>query len=184
MACHRGDRAVAPVLRDRVTIDLCGIGDAARQAAQVRGTTLSVFARLALIDAIGPRPNACSAPIFSQPQAPGPNVKLTLRLRPTDAEALVKAAGILCLPYGAYVAKLVNRTPLPAPVAERHADRAALLASTDQLAVLVTDLHAFMRMLAKLDRSGMEPYRERMRTLDVRILRHIDLASKLIANSD
>ena len=111
-------------------------------------------------------------------------VKLTLRLRHPDAEALILAAGALGLSYGEYVAKLVNGTPLPAQVVER-ADGAALLASTDQLAVVVTDLHAFMRLLAKLDMRGMDPpCRDRMRSLDADIQRHIDLVSRLIAGAD
>lgn len=46
---------MAAALRDRVTIDLRGIGNAVREAAKSRGATLAVFARQALVDAMGPR---------------------------------------------------------------------------------------------------------------------------------
>ncbi len=169
---------------DRVTIDLRGIGDAVRRAASERGATVAALARQALIHEVGPQPVAVTATVSTE-QAPfEPVVKLTLRLRHADAEALILAAGALGLSYGEYVAKLVHGTPLPAPSGERRADRAALLPSTDQVAAVATDLRAFIRLLAKLDTRGMEPYRERMRSLDADIRRHIDLASKLIAGAD
>ena len=171
-----GWRAVVAPSRDRVTIDLRGIGDAVRQAAIDRGATVAALARHALIDEIGPPPSAGPGP-GSEARAPDlSTVKLTLRLLHTDAEALILAAGALGLSYGEYVAKLVHGTPLPAPAAERQADRAALLASTDRVAAVATDQRAFIRLLAKLDMRGLEPYRERMCSLDADIRHHIDLA--------
>ena len=175
---------MAGASRDRLTIDLRGIGDVVRRAASERGATVAALARQALIHEIGPQPAAGPAPVSAERAPIEPVVKITLRLRHTDAEALILAAGSLGLSYGEYVAKLVHGTPLPAPAAERLADRAALLASTDQVAALVTDLRAFIRLLAKLDTRGMEPYRERMRSLDSDIRRHIDLASKLMAGAE
>jgi hypothetical protein len=55
MGCHCDAQrhvTMARRSRDRVTIDLCGIGDAARSAAQARDMTLAVFARQALIAAV------------------------------------------------------------------------------------------------------------------------------------
>lgn len=170
--------------RDRVTIDLRGIGEAVRKAAAERGTTVAALARQALVHEIGPQPVPGPAPASTERAPFEPVVKVTLRLRHTDAEALILAAGGLGLSYGEYVAKLVHGTPLPAPSAERRADRAALLASTDQIAALTTDLHEFIRVLVKLDLRGMEPYRERIRSLDADLRRHIDLASKLIPGAD
>jgi hypothetical protein len=57
-------------------------------------------------------------------------VKLTLRLREPEADALILNATGLGLSYGEYVARLVRQTPLPMPAAERAADRATLMAST------------------------------------------------------
>jgi hypothetical protein len=55
--------------------------------------------------------------------------KLTSRLPQPHADALILNAGVLGLSYGEYVARLVNGSRLPQPIAERQADRAALLAS-------------------------------------------------------
>jgi hypothetical protein len=175
---------VAAASRDRVTIDLRGIGDAVRQAASARSTTVAALARQALVHEVGAHPVPGGVPAGAE-RAPFERVvKITLRLRHSDAETLILAAGGLGLSYGEYVAKLVHGSPLPAPSAERRADRAALLVSTDQIAVLTTDLRDFIRLLAKLDLRGMEPYRERMRSLDDDIRRHIDRASRLISSAD
>ena len=126
---------MATVARKRVTIDLRGIGDAVRAAAAERGATLAALARQALLDAAGPDRAGTSLRFASL----GPArriVKFTLRLRQPAAETLFLRAGVLGLSYGEYVSKLVNGTTLPMPVAERDADRAALRASTDQLAAL------------------------------------------------
>ena len=174
---------VAPS-RDRVTIDLRGTGEVVRQAAAERGMTVAALAKQALVQEIGLQPFPGTAPASAERAPFEPVVKITLRLRHNDAEALILAAGGLGLSYGDYVTKLVHGTPLPAPSAERRANRAALLASTDQIAALTTDLRDFIRLLAKLDLRGMEPYRERVRSLDADIRRHIDLASKLIPGAD
>ncbi len=77
----------------------------------------------------------------------------------------------------------VNGSPLPRPAAERAADRAALLASSDQLAALSADLNAFMRLLRSGDSAEVEKYRHRIETVDADIRDHLDLASKFMAHS-
>ena len=74
--------------------------------------------------------------------------KLTLRLPQPHADALMLNAGALGLSYGDYVARLVAGSRLPQPVAERQADRAALLASNDRMAALSTDLVALVTAAA------------------------------------
>ena len=65
-------------------------------------------------------------------------------------------AGALGLSYGDYVGRLVANSPLPQPVAERRADRAALLASNDRIAALSTDLVARWTTEHWLDQSGSQ----------------------------
>ncbi len=64
----------------------------------------------------------------SDSQTPGQAMaKLTLRLPQRHADALILSAGALGLSYGEYLARLVDGSLLPQPIAERQADRAALL---------------------------------------------------------
>lgn len=175
---------MAGASRDRVTIDLRRIGDAVRSAAAARDLTIAALARHALAEAIGPLPaHLLSAALVGSGRRRGV-VKLTLRMSEQDTEVLVLNAAGLGLSYGEYVARLVNRTPLPMPAAERAVDRAALIASSDNLAVLSSDLHAFIRLLRTAKSAEAEKYRRRIETVDADIRAHLDLASKLVAHVD
>ena len=167
--------------RDRVGVDLRGIGDAVRAAARVRQITIAAFAREALVEAIG-RPSTLPEIIASE-FGRAEIVKLTLRLREAEAEALILNATGLGLSYGEYVARLVRQTPLPRPATERAADRAALMASSDNLAALSVDLGAFMRLLRMGKAAEVERYLRRIESVDFEIRRHLDRVSALIAGA-
>lgn len=130
--CHAASGArfdVAVASRDRVTIDLRGIGDAVRAAAASRGMGIAQLVRRAIVASLDLRATAEVAS-RSDGQTPGQSMaKLTLRLPQPHADALVLNAVTLGLSYGEYVARLVNGSRLPQPVAERQADRAALRCS-------------------------------------------------------
>jgi len=172
---------MAQASRDRVGVDLRGIGDAVRAATRARQTTVAAFAREALVEALG-RPSALpevSAAGFGRAEI----VKLTLRLRSLDAELLMLKSAALGLSYGAFVGRLVRGTPLPALATDRAADRAALMASVDHLAQLSTDLSALIRMLRRANSEGAERYRNSAVSLVSDVRRHLDLASKVIARN-
>ena len=163
--------------RDRVGVDLRSIGDAVRAAARARHSTVAAFVREALVEAIG-RPSTLPEVIAAE-FGRAEIVKLTLRLR--EPEALILNATGLGLSYGEYVARLVRQTPLPRPATERAADRAALMASSDNLAALSVDLGTFMRLLRMGKSAEVEKYRRRIETIDLDIRRHLDRVSVLIA---
>jgi len=170
---------MAPPSRDRVGVDLRGIGDAVRAAASARHSTVAAFARDALVEAIGRPVTASERSMagFGETEV----VKLTLRMPQHEAEALILSAGGLGLSYGEYVARLVTQTPLPMPAADRAADRAALMASSDNLAALSVDLAAFTRLLQRAKTVEAEKYRHRIEIVDLEIRRHLDRVSALIA---
>ena len=180
-ATRSGTLVMAQHSRDRVTIDLCGIGDAARAAAQASGATLSVFARQALIAAL---------PVDTTAHLPQPEprsectgtVKLSVRLSADDSIDLATQAAVLGLSQARFIALLIRRTELPMPVAERRADRAALRASADQLAALSADLHQFMRWLGRGPSEHAQRYRDRLEAVDTDIRRHLDRASTFLAH--
>lgn len=170
---------------DRVTIDLRGIGDAVRSAAAGRGLTIAAFTRQALVVALGEVPS-----LRELPDAPAPRlhgiVKLTWRMDVRAAEALAANARALGLSYGQYVGYLVSAAPLPAPSRQRDADRAALQASTDHLAVLAREVSEVLR-LARAGRTAEEVKRrtertEHVRNLVVDVRRHLDLASSFLSD--
>ncbi|MEJ8836104.1 hypothetical protein [Ramlibacter sp. AN1133] len=161
-----------------MSIDLRGVGEAVRAAAAGRRQTVAAFARDALVAAAGSLPSPTKR---GEPRSRG-MTKLHLRMGDLEAEALVVNARLLGLSYGDYVGRLVVGTPLPAPVAQRDAVRAALRQSCDQLAVLGGDINAVIRLIY-LGRpaDAANEYGESMRRLEVEVRRHIDLASRLLA---
>ena len=173
--------------RDRVTIDLRGIGDAVRAAAACRGMGVAQLVRRAVMMSLDLRATASVArsELGSDGQTARNAVvqetaKLTLRLPQAHADALMLNAGALGLSYGDYVARLVDGRHLPQPLAERQADRGALLASNDRMAALSTDLVALVTLLRQAKVEQARPYRDRLETADAEIRRHLDRASALI----
>lgn len=168
--------------RDRVTIDLCGIGDAARATAQARGTTLAVFARQALIAALSPDVGKLLPHAEPRGEAGG-TIKLSVRLSDDDSAVLATQAALLGLSQARLVALLIRRAELPMPAASRASDRAALRASTDQLAALSADLQQLMRLLRRGLTEEARRYRDRLQAADGHIRAHLDCASAFLAES-
>jgi hypothetical protein len=185
MGCHCDAQrhvTMARRSRDRVTIDLCGIGDAARAAAQERDTTLAVFARQALIAALASSGGALLLPqVESRSEAAG-TIKLSVRLSPDDSAVLATQAALLGLSQARLIALLIRRAELPRRSIERDADRAALRASTEQLATLSVDLQQFLRMLRRGSAEGVARYAERLQAVDVDLRAHISRASAFLAD--
>lgn len=175
---------MAGASRDRVTIDLRGIGDAVRAAALRHGLTVSQLARRSLVVSLD-ETSAAVPTQGSDGQTPGRSVaKLMLRMPQGHAETLILNAAALGLSYGEYVALLVEGSRLPQPTIEREADRAALLASNDQLATLSADLNALVRFVGQGSGEKAEKYRQRFETADAELRRHLDRASTFIGHME
>jgi len=179
-ATRIGTAVMATRSRDRVTIDLCGIGDAARAAAAARNATLALFARQALIAALPG--NASTLLPGTEPHRAGGTVKLSVRLSQGDSADLATQAALLGLSQARLVALLIRHAELPAPAASRASDRAALRASTDQLAALSADLQQFMRLLRHGPSEAVQRYRECIEAVDTDIRAHLDRASAFLAD--
>ena len=173
---------MAGATRDRMTVDLRGIGDAVRAAARARHMTIAALARQSLVDAIGEIPKPGHAVDVEHLATSRPTVKLTLRLPAAYAERLAQSANSLGLSYGSYIARLLNGTPLPKPTTDSKADRAALLASNDQLATLSADLNALMRLLRQAQSAEVAAYRQRIATVDNEIREHLDRVAAFLSN--
>ena len=166
--------------RDRVGVDLRGIGDAVRAAARARQVTLATFARDAIVEALQ-SPEPAFEPVIVIASSEQQPVKITLRLKACDADVLVLKSAALGLSYGAFVARLVRCTPLPALAADRAADRTALLKSADRLALVALDLNGLTRLL-RAHMGDAERDRHSMMVLAADVRRHLDLASKVLAH--
>jgi hypothetical protein len=168
--------------RDRVTIDLCGIGGAARAAAQARDMTLAVFARQALIAALLSDVGALLPQVEPRGEVGG-TIKLSVRLSHDDSAVLATQAALLGLSQARLIALLIRRAELPRRSIERDADRAALRASTEQLATLSVDLQQFLRLLRRGSAEGVARYAERLQAVDVDLRTHLSRASAFLADA-
>ena len=152
-ARERGERDSAVHPRDRLTVDLRGIGSAVKAEAAARHLTLAAFARVAMVASL--KQTADDArPRAAMGDDDGQTVKLTLRLPMRQASWLVEHARAAGLSYGTFLASVIDGAPCPGSLAEAVR---SLTESTDQMAVLSRDLNAGMRLLAgREDRRGAE----------------------------
>jgi hypothetical protein len=112
----------------------------------------------------------------------GGTIKLSVRLSHDDSAVLATQAAMLGLSQARLIALLIQRAELPRRSIERDADRAALRASTEQLATLSVDLQQFMRLLRRGSSEGVARYAERLQAVDVDLRAHISCASAFLAD--
>ena len=171
----------AAAMRDRVTVDLRGIRPQLQAHAARRQMTAAALVRRAVTAMLE---DATSDAGDNRPMDSASGtavVKVTLRLPVAHAVLLASRARVADVSQGTYVARLLDGTPAQ-PLASDHRQAvAALMASTDRLAVLSADLNAFMRLLGRTPRSELETYRASIRSLagDVRV--HLASAAALVA---
>jgi hypothetical protein len=165
---------VAVDSRDRVTVDLRGLGPAVKAQAAARGLTLAAFARAAIVEALPRDPFEPSAvrPDDGQP------VKLTLTLPLRQASWLVERARASGVSYGAYLASVIDGEPFPGGLADAVS---ALMASTDQLASVSTDFTAFLGLIQQGRSAEAERYREAVVWYFGEVRKHMKLTAALAA---
>jgi hypothetical protein len=173
--------------RDRVTLELRGLRERLQALAASHQMTTSALVRqmlIALLDAESgegdTRRNFSAIPAGAT-AINTPVVKVTLRLPASHAIALARRARAADVSQGAYVVGLIDGAS-PSPVPQDHARTvAALLASTDQLAVIGTDLNAFLRLLGLRSSSELERYRAGILSLAKDVRLHLAIAATLVA---
>ena len=108
-----GERLVRGPARDRVTVDLRGVGERLRAQAAARRMTTGAFVRRAVVlqldqAASGDQTSATGA--FEPAGTVGAVVKLTLRVSAAHAVALATRAREADMSQGAYVARSEEHT--------------------------------------------------------------------------
>ena len=121
-SCHaarvRGWCNVAHDPRERVTIDLRGLGAAVQLRTATERTTVAALARRAIavmLDAPASQTELFSAVAAVAPRVPtdGLPVKVTVRMSATHAVTLATRAHSADVSQGAYVAGLLDNAPPP-----------------------------------------------------------------------
>jgi hypothetical protein len=167
--------------RDRVTVDLRGAGSVVQARAMAQGLTVAAFIRRAVM-------TIAEAPVDStEPHSIAPSdadqrlIKVTLRLDAGHAVLLALRARSAEVSQGRYVAALLEGQPPPRAAPDRREAIAALARSTDQLAVMSSDLHTVLRLIQTASLERAEPFRGKVKTLLEDVRAHLDLACRYLA---
>jgi hypothetical protein len=179
-ATHQHAGYAGRVARDRVTVDLRALGPRLRTYAALQGKRPASLMRQAvsqMLESI-PEPSGVSLPGGG---TTGMVARVTLRMPSLCARSLAERARAADVSQGEYVRGLLDGSP-PAPPAPGHAATvAALMASTDRLAAMSSDLTAFLRLLGRVPVSELEAYRAGLKTLTRDVREHLACAAALIA---
>jgi hypothetical protein len=166
--------------RERVTIDLRGIGPRLRAHATVRGKTTASVVRaavVAMLDAQG----ASEAPGVGLEPVDARTVKLTVRLGILHAVRLAHSARRAGVSQGTYLAGLLDGVP-PSPRPMDHGAAVAALAdSTQKVAAMSADIHGFLRLMRNAKAGEAEKYRATLMSLSKDVRLHLEVASRLMA---
>lgn len=167
--------------RDRVTIDLRGLGPRLQVQADKLGITAAALVRRAVLEVLDDAPSAVYDGESGDQALSTQVVKVTLRLSAAHAFLLARRARVAEVSQGKYVAGLIEGTPEPPRAADHASAVAALMTSTDRLAALSADLNAFMRLVGRVPRTELEPYRASIQSLRVDVRKHLASAAELVA---
>ena len=170
-------RIVAKASRERATIDLRGLGPALKAHARARNLTVSEVARHAVAAVL--KTSAFETEVRTSGEsdaAKDGTVKLTIRLRRGVAARLATRARACGLSQRAYLTTLIDEVPAP-PLAVA----AALGTSTEQLAVVSTDMNELIRTIRRDTTLSGRLIEDWLRPLMDDVRRHVGLASRLMS---
>jgi hypothetical protein len=174
-------RWMAAATRDRVTVDLRGLGPRLEAQAARRQISRAALIRRAVIQMLDDEPSDGGASAGAEGSGIDHVVKVTLRLSSAQAALLALRARVSDVAQGAYVGALLEGTP-PVPRPANHGTAvAALRSSTDRLAAMSADLNAFLRLVGHAPKERLEPYRAGLLALTTDVRDHMATAARLIA---
>jgi hypothetical protein len=168
--------------RERVTVDLRGRAALVQRRAAAQGVTVASLVRQAVLAAVEAPSSSTVDHVAVADTLTAPVVKVTVRLLRAHAVALATRAHQADVSQGAYVGGLLDGTPAPV-VRDRAEAVAALLKSTDQLALISMDIRARVRLLRMGSGAQAATYRDRFLSLADDVHSHLAIASRLLTHT-
>ena len=173
---------MAPSTRDRISVDLCGLKDSLFARAQALGVSPSTLVRSALSERLGREGghgvDRCAP---GRRRGSGDRTRLCLRMRREQARAAQEGAVRAGMSLGDYVGGLVADVPVLTSGGGRLEHVAALRASSAELSTLIRNIHRLTVVLRQANAEAARPYRQMLDTLDKDVRRHLELASRALA---
>ncbi|MGH7186796.1 MAG: hypothetical protein ACREIB_11040 [Pseudomonadota bacterium] len=167
--------------RERVSVELRGLGPAIRAHAKDRRLSIAALVRTAVVAMLKRSPIAVEEPGFTAEAVLDQPIKLTIRMHPGVARQFAGRARASGLSYGAYLTTLVDGTPAAALSPDHKQAVTALSISTDQLAAIAADVNESMRLIRRGTAPSVQQFNERMTGLAEDVRRHLGVASRLMA---
>jgi hypothetical protein len=170
--------------RDRVTVDLRGIGPTLRAQAEARNAPVAsvlrtlVAAQLAHIE-LPPEGRAPREPV--QPPS-RKRVKVTVRLPAHVAGQMTRGAQTCGASYGEYLRTLIEGAPVMPSFSDRRETLAELAASTDRLAAIFVDLKHLGRLLNGSGETATHLALDGLVPIVAELREHLALASRVISD--
>ena len=166
--------------RERVTIDLRGIGPRLHAHAAARGKTTAATVRTAVVAMLD-----ADEGLHSSSSVAGSIdvrvVKMTVRRGVLHAARLASCARRADVSQGTYVEGLLDGLP-PSPRSVDHSGAVAALAnSTQKVAAMSADIHGFIRLMRNAKPGEAEKYRAGLISLSKDVRQHLEIASRLMA---
>jgi plasmid stability protein len=177
---HEETRIVIRHARERVTIDLRGIGPKLHARAALHGKTPAAVVRAAVVAMLDAEGGPVEPGCIAEPTALRV-VKVTMRLGALHAARLADRARSADVSQGTYVTGLLDGTP-PSPRSVDHGAAVAALAdSTQKVAAMSADIHGFIRLIRSVKSHEAEKYRASLMSLSKNMRLHLEVASRLMA---
>ena len=166
--------------RERVTIDLRGIGPRLHAHAAARGRTTASVVRAAVVATLDAEVASEEPEVGAEP-VDARAVKVTVRLGVWHAVRLAHCARKAGVSQGTYLTGLLDGVP-PSPRSVDHGDAVAALAdSTQKVAAMSADIHGFLRLMRNARAGEAEKYRATLMSLSKDVRLHLEVASRLMA---
>jgi hypothetical protein len=173
---------MAPLSRDRLSVDLHGLKAALLERARLAGTSPSGWVRATLADALGgPAASVDGTPPPRLEAREAGRVRLTLRMSHDDASAVLAAARLAGQAPGDFVANLLAMQPAPMPASDRAETVGALIASCAELSTLNRNLSHLVSLLRQGAFRPAEEYRPMLATLGTDVREHLDHFTRVMA---
>ncbi|NUZ08084.1 hypothetical protein [Piscinibacter koreensis] len=174
-----------PSSRDRITVDLRGLRAALLERAKAEGQSPSEVVRQVIATALG-RGEVGDAAVLAllEGRAGGARARVSLRMSCEEAALLRARARWAGVPAGEYVATLIAEVPAAGAATNRSEQRAALMASTAELATLGRSASQFSALFRRDSVPSLQQYSALLEGLLAEVRRHLVLASAALAELD
>lgn len=169
--------------RDRVTLDLRGIGPALRAHAEASNTPVASLVRRLLVAQLAPLELPCErrAPGEAAQVPSRKSVKLTVRVPAQAAEQMIRGAQACGASYGHYLRTLIEGAPAMPSFSDRREALSNLGASTDRLAAVFVDLKHLGRLLNGSGETATHPALDGLAPIVAELREHLALVSRVIS---